>query len=98
MFKLSRTVKGRYERMNKVFDKVIKELETNKQNALEIEEYNVWNEAIEIVKKCGVDDVCEWKDGIGIFKIKTSCGNSIDVNYKYEFCPYCGKKIKIVSD
>ena len=35
-------------------DKIIEELETNKQNALEVEEsikeYNVWNEAIEIVK------------------------------------------------
>ena len=35
-------------------DKVIEELETNQQNALEVEEsikeYNVWNEAIEIVK------------------------------------------------
>ena len=35
-------------------DKVVEELETNKQNALEVEEsikeYNVWNEAIEIVK------------------------------------------------
>lgn len=35
-------------------DKVIEELETNKQNALEVEEsikeYNVWNDAIEIVK------------------------------------------------
>ena len=36
-------------------DKVVEELETNKQNALEVEEsikeYNVWNEAIEIVKQ-----------------------------------------------
>ena len=36
-------------------DKVVKELETNKQNALEVEEsikeYNVWNDAIEIVKQ-----------------------------------------------
>ena len=36
-------------------DKVVEELETNKQNALEVEEsikeYNVWNEAIEIVQK-----------------------------------------------
>ena len=44
-------------------DKVIEELETNQQNALEVEEsikeYNVWNEAIEIVKQGGVaDDVC----------------------------------------
>ena len=38
-------------------DKVIEELETNQQNALEVEEsikeYNVWNEAIEIVKAGG---------------------------------------------
>ena len=38
-------------------DKVVEELETNKQNALEVEEsikeYNVWNEAIEIVKAGG---------------------------------------------
>ena len=41
-------------------DKVVEELETNKQNALEVEEsikeYNVWNNAIEIVKKGGVAD------------------------------------------
>ena len=39
-------------------DKVVEELETNKQNALEVEEsikeYNVWNKAIEIVKQGGV--------------------------------------------
>ena len=38
-------------------DKVVEELEMNKQNALEVEEsikeYNVWNEAIEIVKQGG---------------------------------------------
>ena len=41
-------------------DKIIEELETNKQNALEVEEsikeYNVWNEAIEIVKQGGDTD------------------------------------------
>ena len=41
-------------------DKVVEELETNKQNALEVEEsikeYNVWNKAIEIVKQGGVSD------------------------------------------
>ena len=41
-------------------DKVVKELETNKQNALEVEEsikeYNVWNEAIEIVKAGGKNE------------------------------------------
>ena len=39
-------------------DNVVEELETNKQNALEVEEsikeYKVWNDAIEIVKQGGV--------------------------------------------
>lgn len=55
-------------------------------------------QALKSVLEGNHDDVCEWKDGaIGIFNIKTSCGNSIDVNYGYEFCPYCGKKIKVVE-
>ena len=41
-------------------DKVVDELETNKQNALEVEEsikeYNVWNKAIEIVKEGGENE------------------------------------------
>ena len=41
-------------------DKIIEELEINKQNALEaeesIKEYNVWSEAIEIVKADGKDE------------------------------------------
>ena len=41
-------------------DKVVEELEEKKQNALEVEEsikeYNVWNDAIEIVKQGSVAD------------------------------------------
>ena len=52
-------------------DKVVEELETKKQNALDaeesIKEYNVWNKAIEIVKHGGVsDDVCERRKGGGV--------------------------------
>lgn len=44
----------------------------------------------------GSEGFCEWKKGkSGVFPIKTDCGNSMDVNYGYEFCPYCGKKIKV---
>ena len=92
--------------------KVVEELETNKQNALEVEEsikeYNVWNEAIEIVKRGGVaDDVCEWK----IFDnslteepqwvYETTCGKYVGEEHTskaFVYCPYCGKKIKIVGD
>ena len=84
-------------------DEVVEELETNKQNALEVEEsikeYNVWNKAIEIVKHGGVaDDVCEWKlDGVYLIsphKQLVSCVT--DENYRYYYCPICGKKIKEV--
>lgn len=44
------------------------------------------------------DDFCEWKtDSWGLFPIKTSCENSLDINYGYKFCSYCGKKIKVIE-
>ena len=63
-------------------------------------------EAIEIVKQGVIfDDVCEWRlcdEEANVYD--TSCRNPhilIDGapeenNYKY--CPYCGKKIKVVDD
>ena len=92
-------------------DKVVEELETNKQNALEVEEsikeYNVWNEAIEIVKQGGVsdasDNVCEWFK----YDYRTICPKNHDTNNPYwripdnmdklKYCPYCGKKIKVTQ-
>ena len=64
------------------------------------------NKVIEIVKQGGVsDDVCEWRlcdEEANVYD--TSCRNPhilIDGapeenNYKY--CPYCGKKIKVVDN
>ena len=89
-------------------DKVVEELETNKQNALEVEEsikeYNVWNEAIEIVRQGGVsDDVCEWEhrptdnNVIRPFHHKDVIGMYEDVLCKFPYCPVCGKKIKVVE-
>ena len=56
--------------------------------------------AIEIVKQSGVsDDVCEWKlDGVYLHsphKPLVSCVT--DENYRYYYCPICGKKIKVVE-
>ena len=56
-----------------------------------------YDEAIEIVKQGGVsDDVCEWKlDGVYLHsphKPLVSCVT--DENYRYYYCPVCGKKIK----
>ena len=57
-------------------------------------------EAIEIVKQGGVSgDVCEWKlDGVYLHsphKPLVSCVT--DENYRYYYCPVCGKKIKVVE-
>lgn len=53
-----------------------------------------------IVKQGGVaDDVCEWKlDGVYLHsphKPLVSCVT--DENYRYYYCPVCGKKIKVVE-
>ena len=59
----------------------------------------VVDDAIEIVKQGVVsDDVCEWKmDGVYLIsphKQLVSCVT--DENYRYYYCPICGKKIKEV--
>ena len=57
------------------------------------------NKAIEIVKHGGVsDDVCEWNcDEYG--RYHTKCHTLADNDpLEYTYCPYCGKKIKIVGD
>ena len=66
---------------------------------------NALDKAIEIVKQGGVsDDVCEWRlcdEEANVYD--TSCrnphilieGTPKENNYKY--CPYCGKKIKVVE-
>ena len=67
------------------------------------------NEAIEIVKQGDVSDasdyVCEWRlcdEEANVYD--TSCRNphilieGTPQENNYEFCPYCGKKIKIVGD
>ena len=62
------------------------------------------NEAIEIVKQGGVsDDVCEWKYNDAEYYWESSCENlhifmaDGPKKNKYEYCPYCGKKIKAVE-
>ena len=92
-------------------DKVVEELDKasylvppkNKgyyaDNAINLED------AIEIVKQGGVsDDVCEWRlcdEEANVYY--TSCRNphilieGTPKENNYEYCPYCGKKIKVVE-
>lgn len=63
------------------------------------------DKAIEIVKLgCVSDDVCEWRlcdEEANVYD--TSCRNphilieGTPQENNYEFCPYCGKKIKVVE-
>ena len=63
------------------------------------------NEAIEIVKQGGVsDNMCEWRlcdEEANVYD--TSCRNphilieGTPKENNYEYCPYCGKKIKVVE-
>ena len=58
------------------------------------------SELLRIVKHgCASDDVCEWTlDGVYLHsphKPLVSC--ITDENYRYYYCPVCGKKIKAVE-
>ena len=65
------------------------------------------HKAVEIVKQGGVsvannvtsrDDVCECRLLKGYnFLHKTSCGDVFEMENGFKFCPYCGKKIKVVK-
>ena len=80
-------------------DEVVKELENELEKgniAIDLGEFRLF----EIVKHGGVsDDVCEWKltDIKKLMPYKTSCGNEDLYDNSYKYCPYCGKKIKVVE-
>ena len=93
-------------------DNVVKKLEelADKSNDYMYESYfdgkeDGIREGIEIVKHCCVsDDVCEWRlcdEEENVYD--TSCRNphilieGTPKENNYEYCPYCGKKIKVVE-
>ena len=63
------------------------------------QEHKCWAKAIEIVKQGGVsDDVCELRLLNGHkFLHETSCWDVFDMQNGFNYCPYCGKKIKVVD-
>lgn len=81
-------------------EKVVDELESELEKgniAIDLGEFRLF----EIVKQGGVaDDVCEWKltDTKKLMPYKTSCGNEDLYDNSYKYCPYCGKKIKVVVE
>ena len=85
-------------RLNKTCNK-------EKCDAKELCRICVVDDAIEIVKQGGVsDDVCEWRlcdEEANVYD--TSCRNphilieGTPKENNYEYCPYCGKNIKVVE-
>ena len=84
-------------------DKVVDELKELKAYAVyeDINADTKWlDKAIEIVKHGIVaDDVCEWKRDDMLYTVYKICGGCFTSAYQkdFKFCPYCGKKIKVVE-
>ena len=82
-------------------DKVVEELEMERKasSGYSAERVSAFSRAIEIVKQGGVsDDVCKLRLLNGHkFLHETSCGDVFDMQNGFKFCPYCGKKIKVVE-
>ena len=62
------------------------------------------DKAIEIVKQGSIsDDVCEWKYNDTEYYWESSCDHlhifmsDGPKENEYDFCPYCGKKIKVIG-
>ena len=86
--------------------KVIEELEMEMKasSGYSAERVSAFSRAIEIVNQCSVsDDVCEWKYNDTEYCWESSCDHfhifmsDGPKENEYGFCPYCGKKIKVVE-
>ena len=80
-------------------DKVVEELENASWEETDISTVIYIDDAIEIVKHGGVsDDVCEWKKSKDYpFDWLVGC-DGCEVNHRQgDYCPRCGKKIKLVE-
>lgn len=83
-------------------DKVVEEIIEEAHNTIvdfKLDKYVYTCKAIEIVKHGGAsDDVCEWKKSKGYpFDWLVGC-DGCEVNHRQgDYCPRCGKKIKVVD-
>ena len=89
-------------------DKVVEELYEKRTEILLSNDYECeiinycidnFDKAIEIIKQDDIsDNMCEWRklNGNGCL-FETSCGNVSGMYRGFNFCPYCGKKIKVVE-
>ena len=84
-------------------DKVVEELEKREEHYVEMLDWQGQSaicDAIEIVKHgCVSDYVCEWKRDDMCDTVYKVCGGCFTSEYQkdFKYCPYCGKKIKVVE-
>ena len=85
-------------------DKVVEKLEEKIADMNFCEYRDAFIDVIEIVKQGGAsDDVCEWKYNNSEYYWESSCEHlhifmsDGPGENEYKYCPYCGKKIKIVG-
>ena len=86
------------------FAKLAEDRWTNGTSKNAYQERKCWVKAIEIVKHGGIsDDACEWKYNDTEYYWESSCEHlhifmsDGPKQNEYSFCPYCGKKIKVVE-
>lgn len=83
--------------------KIVEELEKREEHYVEMLDWQGQSaicDAIEIVKQGGVsDDMCEWKRDDMCDTVYKVCGGCFTNSYQkdFKYCPYCGKKIKVVE-
>lgn len=82
-------------------DKVVEEIEKANQGCCNYCGCDLYSDdVIEIVKQGISDDVCEWKYNDTEYYWESSCDHlhifmsDGPKENEYDFCPYCGKKIK----
>lgn len=85
-----------------IFQNTDSEIRTVRENAWN--KIDILNKVIEIVNQGVVsDDVCEWKYNDTEYYWESSCDHlhifmsDGPKQNEYSFCPYCGKKIKVVE-
>ena len=83
-------------------DKVVEEIEKANQGCCNYCGCDLYSDDVIEIVKHGVisDDVCEWKQDNMCETVYRVCGGCFTSAYQkdFKFCPYCGKKIKIVGD
>ena len=92
-------IKDAKEHLEKV-RKIHPDIEFRVFEKIEQATVNMLDKAIEIVKQDVVsDDVCEWKKYLKYHCVwLVGCKIDLIASMQGKYCPYCGKKIKIVGD